>query len=206
MGADIAKFMPSDMRIRVVQDVIMEMGIRPLSNAIGVNSKTVYKYKFGGSCPKDETMMRILMVLKERYPNLFKRYIDELRDNFSVALDILPKSEVQPLEMPGITVPKAEKLQRPMVLEREPPVERAAEVTKFAIYEDLEVSNPSDRMKLAKILAIMQGMQVFALADITQKSSVPPDIVEKYADMLIKAGYVREISHNTYQLRAKIQL
>ena len=89
MGADIAKFMPSDMRIRVVQDVIMKMGIRPLSNAIGVNSKTVYKYKFGASCPTEGTMMRILMVLKERYPTLFKRYIDELRDNFSIALDIL---------------------------------------------------------------------------------------------------------------------
>lgn len=206
MGADIAKFIPSDMRIRVVQDVIMKMGIRPLSNAIGVNSKTVYKYKLGASCPTDETMMRILMVLKERYPDLFKRYIDELRDNFSIALDILPKSEVQPLEMLGITVPTAEKLQQPVVLEREPSVERAAEVTKFAVYRDLEVSNPSDRMKLAKILAIMQGMQTFALADITQKSSVPPDIVEKYANLMIKAGYVREISHNTYQLRTKIRL
>ncbi|KUO41011.1 MAG: hypothetical protein AVW06_04860 [Hadesarchaea archaeon DG-33-1] len=205
MGADIAKFMPSDMRIRVVQNVIMEMGIRPLSNAIGVNSKTVYKYKFGASCPTDETMMRILMVLKERYPTLFKRYIDELRDNFSIALDILPKLEAQPLATSGITVPKAEKLPRSIVPERKP-VERAAEVTKFAIYRDLGVSNPSDRMKLAKILVIMQGMQTFTLSDITKKSSVPPDIVEKYADMLIKAGYVREISHNTYQIRTKIRL
>ena len=90
--------------------------------------------------------------------------------------------------------------------ERKPYVERAAEVTKFAIYRDLEVSNPSDRMKLAKILVIMQGMQTFTLSDITKKSSVPPDIVEKYADMLIKAGYVREISHNTYQIRTKIRL
>ena len=206
MSANIAKFIPSDMRMRIVRDMITEMGIRPLSNAIGVNSKTVYKYKFGGSCPSDETMMRILMVLKERYPNLFKKYIDELQDNFSVALDILPKSEAQPVETAEVTVPEAEKLQQPSVSEREIPIERATEVTKFVIYEDLEVSNPSDRMKLARILAVMQGMQTFSSEDIEQKSSFPSDIVQKYVAMLVKAGYVGEISPNTYQLRTKIRL
>jgi predicted transcriptional regulator len=205
MSADIAKFMPSDMRMRIVREVITEMGIRPLSNAIGVNSKTVYKYKFGASCPSDETMTKILAVLKERYPALFKRCIDELQNNFSIALDILPK-EAQPVETAEITVPEDEKLQQPSVPEPETPVERPSEVTKFVVYEDLKVSNPSDRMKLAKILAVMQGMQTFALADIAQKTNIPPDIVEKYADMLVKAGYVGEISPNTYQLKVKIQL
>lgn len=205
MSADIAKFMPSDMRMRIVQDVITEMGIRPLSNAIGVNSKTVYKYKFGASCPSDETMMKILVVLKERYPTLFKRYIDELQDNFSIALDILPKSEAQPVKTAEI-VHEGEKEQQPSVSEREIPVERPTEVIKFAVYEDLEVSNPSDRMKLAKILAVMQGMQTFTLEDIAQKSSFPSDIVQKYVAMLVKAGYVGEISPNTYQMKVKIQL
>ena len=206
MSADIAKFMPSDMRMRIVRDVITEIGIRPLSNAIGVNSKTVYKYKFGASCPSDETMARILMLLKERYPPLFKRYIDELRDNFSIALDILPKSEVQPVKTAEITVTEDEKLQQPGGSEREIPVERATEVTKFFVYRDLGVSNPSDRMKLAKILAVMQGMQTFTLEDTTQKSSFSSDIVQKYVTMLVKAGYVGEISPNTYRLRVKIQL
>jgi len=205
MSADITKFMPSDMRTRIVQDLIAEMGIRPLSNAIGVNSKTVYKYKFGSSCPTDETMMRILAVVKDEYPSLLKRYVDELRDNFSVALDILPKLGVRPIEKPRAAVPKV-KMLRPEVQKREVPVERAAEATKFAIYENLGVSNPSDRMTLAKILAVMRGMQIFALADVAQKSNAPLDIVKKYTDMLVKAGYAEKTSRDIYQLTVKVQM
>jgi len=206
MRADLAKFMPSDMRTRIVQDLITEMGIRPLSNAIGVNSKTVYKYKFGSSCPTDGTMMRIVEVVKERYPSLLKRYIDELQDDFSVALDILQKLEVRPIEKPRATVPKVKKLQRPKVRKHEVPVERATEATKFTIYENLGVSNPSDRMTLAKILAVMQGMQIFALADVAQKSNIPLDIIKKYADMLIKGGYAEKTSRDTYRLMVKMQM
>jgi hypothetical protein len=198
MSADIAKFMPSDIRTRIVQDLITEMGIRPLSNAIGVNSKTVYKYKLGSSCPTDKTMMRILAVVKEKYPSLLKRYIDELQDNFSAALDILPKLEVQPVEKPSATVPEVQK--------REVPVERASEATKFTIYENLGVSNPSDRMVLAKILAVMQGMQGSALADVAQKSNIPLDIVKKYVEMLIKSGYAEKTSSDTYRLIVKVHM
>jgi len=194
------------MRTRIVQDLIAEMGIRPLSNAIGVNSKTVYKYKFGSSCPTDGTMMRILAVAKEKYPSLLKGYIDELQDDFSVALDILPKLGVRPIEKPRAAVPKVKKLQRPEAQKHEVPVERAAEATKFTIYENLGTSNPSDRMTLAKILAVMQGMQMFALADVAQKSNIPLDIVKKYADMLVKAGYVEKTSSNTCRLAVKVQM
>ena len=206
MSADIAKFMPSDVRTRIVQDLITEMGIRPLSNAIGVNSKTVYKYKFGSSCPTDETMMRILAVAKEKYPGLLKRYIDELRDNFSVALDVLPNLGVRPIEKPRVAVHKVKKFQRPKVQKQEVPAGRAAEATKFTIYENLGISNPSDRMALAKILAVMQGMQIFALADVAQKSNIPLDIVKKYAEMLMKAGYAEKTSHDTYRMMLKVQM
>jgi predicted transcriptional regulator len=206
MGADIAKFIPSDMRTRIVQDLITEMGIRPLSNAIGVNSKTVYKYKLGSSCPTDETMMRILAVVKEKYPSLLKKYIDELQDNFSVALDILPKLEIQPVEKPSEAPPEVKKMQQPEVQKHEVPVERASEVTKFTIYENLGVSKPSDRMVLAKILAIMQGIQESALADVAQKSNISLDIVKKYVEMLIKAGYAEKTSSDTYRLTVKVHM
>jgi hypothetical protein len=206
MSADIAKFMPSDMRTRIVRDLIAGMGIRPLSNAIGVNSKTVYKYKCELSCPTDETMMKILAVVKEKYPGLLKRYIDELRGDFSDALDILSELEARPMEKLGVVTSKVKKLQRPEMPKHRVPVKRAIEATKFTIYENLGISNPPDRMTLARILAVMQGMQIFALADVAQKSNVPMDVVKKYADMLVKAGYVREITQNTYRLTIKVQM
>jgi hypothetical protein len=202
MSESVAKFMPLDMRVRIVQELITEMGIRPLSNAIGVNSKTVYKYKSGSSCPTEDTMMRVLAVAKQKNPTLFNKYIEELKNNFSVALNNLPNLEPQSIEEPVAPV----KSQPSEILEHEIHVERPTEVTKFAIYEKLGVSNPSDRMKLVKILAIMQGMASFTLPDVAQKSNFTLDTVKIYADMLVGAGYVEKISDDNYRLAVKVQM
>jgi hypothetical protein len=202
MSDGVAKFMPLDMRTRIVQELIAEMGIRPLSNAIGVNSKTVYKYKFGSSCPTEGTMMRVLAVAKEKHPTLFNKYIEELRDNFSAALNNLPNLELQSIEQPAAPV----KSQPSEILEQEIRVESQTEVTKFTIYEKLGVSNPSDRMKLVKILAIMQGMESFTLSDIAQKSNFTLETIEKYTDMLFKAGYVEKTSDDNHRLAVKVQM
>jgi hypothetical protein len=92
--ADVAKFIPSNMRARIVQDLIAEVGIRPLSNAIGVNSKTVYKYKHGTARPTDEKMAKILVIIQEKHPKLFEKYINELRENFLAAVGLPPTSRV----------------------------------------------------------------------------------------------------------------
>jgi hypothetical protein len=205
MSGELAKFIPLDMRTRIVQELIAEMGIRPLSNAIGVNSKTVYKYKFGSSCPSEGTMTKVLAVVKEKNPPLFNKYIEELRNNFSVALDNLPNLsnlELQPIEEPAAPV----KSQKSEILEQEIRVERPTEVTKFTIYEKLGVSNPSDRMKLVKILAIMQGVKSFTLSDIAQKSNFALETIEKYTDMLFKAGYVEKTSDDNHRLAVKVQM
>ena len=83
---DIARFIPSDMRARITKDIIDIIGIRPLSKMIGVNPKTVYKYKQGTARPTDETMKRILAVMEEKNPELFRRYLDMLRISFTEAL------------------------------------------------------------------------------------------------------------------------
>lgn len=209
MNVNIVKFMPPDMRAKIVQDVIAGMGIRPLSNAIGVNSKTVYKYKFGFSCPTDETMVKILMVTREKYPNLFEKYVSELRDNFSTALKISPTLETLPVKNPKVTPPKpkpVKKLQHHEAQKVKVETTEPVEVSKFVVYEKLGLSNPSDRIMLAKILAAMQGAQTFSPSAIAEKSNAPQDIVEKYADMLIKVGYAEKIARGMYRLAAKIQM
>lgn len=205
---DIAKFIPSGMRARMVQDVIAEMGIRPLSNAIGVNSKTVYKYKCGSSCPTDKTMAEILTLMREKYPGLLERYIDELRKNFSVALEALLTLKIQPVKGPRaiLRTKSIQRQRQPQMEKREPTPKEATEVTKFVIYESLGLSNPADRMTLAKILAVMQGAQTFNVADIAQKSKISQDLVDSYINALVKAGHVEKLSGDAYRLAVKIQM
>ena len=204
-GPGIAKFVPSDMRARIVKEMIGEMGIRPLSNAIGVNPKTVYKYKNGEALPKDETFAKILGVAREKYPTLFDKYVDELRESFSVALKfplVLGAARVkEPKRVPRQALP-------PPLAEPEPKIElpRPKEVTKFEVYGRLGVSSPLDRMKLAKILGALRGMHTFGVADIARESNLPAAIVEKYTRMLAGAGYAEKISPGTYRLKVKIRV
>jgi hypothetical protein len=204
---NIAKFIPSEMRARMVQDIIAEMGIRPLSNALGVNSKTVYKYKCGQSCPTDEKMTKILAVMKEKYPALLMKYVDELRNDFLAALKSVPtETEITITsrhEAPE--KPEPESKMKTRRLTGKPGLE-PTEVTKFEIYERLGLSNPIDRILLAKILAPMQGMQTFSIADLANKSNVPQDVVEEYVGRLAEFGYIRKNSRGEYQLAAKIQI
>ncbi len=204
---NIARFMPPDMRTRITKDIIDVVGIRPLSKMISVNPKTVYKYKHGTARPTDGTMARILAVVKEKDPNQFREYLDALRTSFVRALEA-------PVEV-GREVPKKPKLgprvrpkpPRSKPLERKVlPVEPPAQLSKFEMYSKLGLASPPDRMKLAKILAVVEGMESFSAKDLAQKANIPLATVKKYFEMLVDAGYLKKISRGTYQLRVKIQL
>ncbi len=114
-SAEVARFIPSDMRVRIVQDLIAEIGIRPLSNAIGVNSKTVYKYKHGIAHPTDETMTRILTIMEKEHPELFEKYATELRESFLAVVGSTPLQK-QALPEPKIAPKKPKKKPRRKIL------------------------------------------------------------------------------------------
>lgn len=204
---NIARFIPSDMRTRITKDIIDAVGIRPLSKMISVNPKTVYKYKHGAARPTDETMARILAVVKEKDPNLFKGYLDALHTNFVRALEApvevgrkVPKKPKRgPKTKPNL--PRSEPLKR-----RGLPAEPPAQLSKFEIYNKLGLASPPDRMKLAKILAVAEGMESFGVEDLAQKANVTHANTKKYFEMLVDAGYLKKISRGTYRFRVKIQL
>jgi len=203
MGASLVGFIPSDMRVRIVREVIGETGIRPLSNAIGVNPKTVYKYKRGIACPTDETMAKILAVVKERYPDLFEKYVGELREGFSAALKA-PALKIEAARPPEI---RREKIEKKAPRRKIPaPEPEPSEATKFEIFEAIGLSNPADRMSLAKALAVMQGAGTFKREDIARASSLPQAQVNRYIEALLGAGYVERVSRDGYKLLVRIRM
>jgi hypothetical protein len=54
----------------------------------------VYKYKHGTARPTDEKMAKILVIIQEKHPKLFEKYINELRENFLAAVGLPPTSRV----------------------------------------------------------------------------------------------------------------
>lgn len=204
---NIARFMPSDMRARITKDIIDAVGIRPLSKMISVNPKTVYKYKHGAARPTDETMARILAVVKEKDSNRFKEYLDALRTSFVRALETPVEVSREAPKKPKRGVRVRPKPPRSKPLERKvPPAEPPAQLSKFEIYNKLGLTSPPDRMRLAKILAVAEGIQSFSAKGLAQKANLPLTTAKKYFEMLVGAGYLRKISRGTYQLSVKVRL
>ena len=203
MEENIAKFVPSDMRIKITKDIIGTVGIRPLSKMIGVNPKTVYKYKHGTACPTDEKMARILAVMKEKNPNLFREYLNALRTSFMRALE-KPVEKIR--KIPEEPKRGRFKSPRPQSLRQKFSPAEPVQISKFEIYNRLGLASPPDRMKLAKILAVTGGMRSFSVKDLAQKTNIPPGVVREYLEKLIDAGFLRESSPGTYQLSVRVLL
>jgi hypothetical protein len=196
---EIVKFMPTEMRLRIVKEMVTRMGIRPLATTIDVNSKTIYKYKLGLAAPTDDTMDKILTTLAQRYPDLFEKYMSELKDKFRSAFENMEVSTIKSIERASTHAKKEE-----APLARQAAAKIPTEMTKFEIYERLRIISPADRIVWSKVLAIMQGMQTFSPADVSQRSSLAQEELLKMFQSLEKAGYLREISPNRYRLNVKI--
>lgn len=200
---NIAKFVPSDMRIRITKDIIDAVGIRPLSKMIGVNPKTVYKYKHGTACPTDEKMARILAVMRVKNPNLFGKYLKMLRTSFMRALEE-PVGRIRRISE-ELSLGQF-KSSRPKPVRQKFPSTEPAQISKFEIYNRLKLTSPPDRMKLAKILAIAGGMQSFGVKDLAQKANIPLNSVKEYVEKLVDTGFLKESSSGAYQLSVRFML
>jgi hypothetical protein len=186
----IAGFVPSEMRVEMVREMVRKMGIRPVSSSIGVNSKTVYKYNRGEAVPKDETLMKLLQVLKEKDPEAFWGYVGRLKEEFEKALLSLKEGE------------KAQSQEPP------PPQEAAEgmELSRFEIYERLGVENPSERVRLARILSFLSNAREFKLEELVDRVMLPSGEVKEYLERMIQRGMLEKPERGIYRVRIRCKL
>jgi hypothetical protein len=189
----IAGFVPSEMRVEMVREMVRKMGIRPLSNSIGVNSKTVYKYKMGEAAPKDETLVRLLEVLRERDPEAFWGYVERLKGEFEEALLSLKEGG------------KAERQGSPQPEESPLPLEEGVELSRFEIYERLGIENPSERVRLARILSFLSSVEEFRMEELVDRVMLSSEEVEGYLKKMVQHGVLKP-ERGIYRVRVKCKL
>lgn len=180
----IAGFFPPEIRVEIVRTMVEKMGIRPVSNSIGVNSKTVYKYKLGEAVPRDETLVRLLQVLRERDPDTFWGYVERLQREFEEALSSLRSGgeevEAQPQE--------------------------GAEISRFEVYRKLGVENPAERVRLARILSFLAMCDEFRVGELEERVMLPREEVEDYLKRLWQHGLLERAEGGVYRVRIKCRL
>ncbi len=189
----IAGFFPSEMRVEMVREMVEKMGIRPVSNSIGVNSKTVYKYKLGEAVPRDETFIRLLEVLREKDPNTFWGYVEKLQRGFEEALSSLKSGGER-----GSKVSRAGETQFPL--------QEAGEVSRFEVYERLGIENPSERVRLARVLSFLATCTEFGAEELEERVMLPRDEAEEYLRRLVQHGLLERTKEGVYRVRIRCRL
>lgn len=210
-------FIPSGIRLEIAQEIIERMGIRPLAREIGVNPKSVYKYKHGSAHPGDEVMERILAVAKREDPDLVEKYMDKLREDFSSALG----TSIEPKEILK-TVEKESAKGRPEVahVSREggvvqKPTDRTSggsgvaqesteEVTFDEICERMGVSIPFNRMKVKKILNALLEDPELSLGELVERTALSEGALDKYLEKMISEETVERVDSDVYRLLVEV--
>lgn len=180
--------------MEIVREMVKKMGIRPLSNSIGVNSKTVYKYNLGEAVPREETLGRLLDLLREKDPEMFWGYMKKLREGFEEAL-----SSLQQEEREGVSGDLSS-----------PPVEEGfsegREVSRFEVYRALGIENPSERVRLARILGLLSSAEEFGVNEVTEKTMLSREEVEDYLEKMAQRGLLERSGKGVYRVRVKCKL
>lgn len=217
---ELAKFIPPEIRLEIAQDVVREVGIRPLARKLDVNPKSVYKYKRGTSHPGDEIMTKILAVAEGEDSISLNGYLRRLREDFSRALE--EKIEPEEVLSPEETSPTGPSAQRAETTEEEPvdqkpteppggtPVdeqpteETAEEVSLNEVHEALGVSNPFAQSKAEKLIGALEESPNSNMEEIMDMSGLSDDAVEKYLELLESHDFVESTPEGNWHLLVEI--
>lgn len=212
---DLAKFIPSEMRLELAREVIEKTGIRPLARKIEVNPKSVYKYKRGTSHPSDEIMSKIIAVAAQEDSVSLNEHLERLKGNFSNALEsqIEPEEVLEPMggeedsTSPSLStkVDVVDQESTEQMEGQKSVVERSTEDIKFdELCDVMGVSTPFDRSKLEKFIGAFRESPKLGLNELIELSGLSESAVEKYIERMEAENFIKRDAEGNYQILVNI--
>lgn len=232
MIIELAKFIPSKMRLEIAQNVIEKKGIRPLAREVGVNPKSIYKYKHGNSHPSNEVMTKILAVAEREESIPLKDYIEKLEGDFSQAIE-------SPIDVENILASEEEEGEKASEQEKPTPakeesVDRGAtgetsekesvdeesteeaeseetvdeepteEVSLDEICEKIGVKDSFNQTKVQKIISTLVESPQININELIDMTNLSEDAIQKYLEDLVSEGLVKHTAEDKYHLTVDI--
>lgn len=219
MVLEIAKYIPSEMRLDIAQDVIKTKGIRPLARELEVNPKSVYKYKKGSAHPGDEIMSKILAVARRDEDLSYDDYVQRLSDSFSQAMkedigaeEVIPSAEGEKgagaeieSSSEGGTVGQQEteeSVGQESSVDEKP---TKKELSPEDISDRLGVSDPFEETKLRKTLSALTEEPQLRIDELVELTGLSRDAIERYLGLLNSENFVESVSEDTYTLNIELK-
>lgn len=217
MILNLVRYIPSEVRLEMAQELIAEMGIRPLAREIGVNPKSVYKYKEGTAHPGNEVMSKILAVMNRRDPDLVDDYLERIREEFLEALqgpiksqellDSVKEAETSIAE-PAFVREEGGVGQRPThPSEEEGPVgqEETESLSLEDIYVRMGVTSPFNQKKVQKILHALEGSSGLDLSELADRTGISDEALERYLDGMIEEEVIIQEASGEFELSVELE-
>lgn len=218
MKVEIAKFIPSELRREITLRLIDKKGIRPLAREIGVNPKSVYKYKQGTANPGDEVFSRVLALTQKEDSMFLNEYLEKVESKFSNALgakinpdQILTQpdknlkggKDVKDGGKEGSSVghkSTEESAEESTVVEGS----TLEQVPTEEICDRVGVSDPFKRSKVDKIVGEINLASEIKLPELVEQTGLSTEAVEKYLDMLLSEEIIRRNSSGGYEVSDEV--
>ncbi len=213
-----AAFVPSEMRVQLVDELLKQISVRGLSRAIRVDPRAVIKYKNRQSYPSDEVFVRILSFACSRFKNLYDFFIAILESEFNKSEVPLveefpeeprmgrPRVIKQPPERPKVIVPERPEPPGPEVpvepresqIQPLPPRMHAHEVVNKLGPETMAL-----RKAYGSLLSLAAKLRNFTPTQLITEFNCPVQVASNFCDRLVSQGVASQ-EGGIYMLKIEV--
>lgn len=195
-----AAFVPDEMRVQLVDELLKQISVRGLSRAIRVDPRAVIKYKNRQSYPSDEVFARILSLVRSRFENLYDSFTATLESEFNKSevplveefpeeprvgrpRVIKPPPEVIASERPEAPEPEVQVEPRESRVQPPPPRMYAHEVM-----NKLEPETMALRKAYGSLLSLAAKLRNFTPAQLIAEFNCPIQVASDFCERLVSQG------------------
>lgn len=198
-----AAFVPNEMRVQLVDELLKRMTVRGFSRAIRVDPRAVIKYKKRHSYPSDDVFARILSLTRSKFEDLYNSFTATLESEFEKSevpmMEEFPEEPavgrarvIKPLpEEPKVIAPEVHKVSGPEVRVEireslvQPPSTR---IHAHEVVNRLRPETMALRKAYGSLLSLAAKLRNFTPAQLATEFNCPISVASDFCGRLVSQG------------------
>lgn len=201
-----AAFVPAEMRLQFVGEMLKRMTIRELAHAIHVDPRAVHKYKNHQSHPTDEVFTRILFVAKTRFSDLYESFMVNLENEFKRSEVIPPKEFMMDLTIgePVAPKPTVEPPKPEASLEtKKPPIQTIPTLHVHEVIDRLGPETMVHRKLFGSLLYVASKLRKFTPEKLVAEFNCPIRVASEFCERMVANDFASR-ENGSYVIKIEV--